>query len=70
MRPANDRSCTAPGVSRGIPDHAKTKFTYPDGGTEDISTKAGQVMHMDAFTHLPENTSKKAFEVIQVELKG
>jgi hypothetical protein len=24
---------------------------------------------MDAFTHLPENTSKKSFEVIQVELK-
>jgi len=24
---------------------------------------------MDAFTHLPENTSKKPFEVIQVELK-
>ena len=27
------------------------------------------VLHMDAFTHLPENTSKKSFEVIQVELK-
>jgi hypothetical protein len=24
---------------------------------------------MDAFTHLPENTSKKSFEVIQIELK-
>jgi len=24
---------------------------------------------MDAFTHLPENASKKAFEVIQVDLK-
>jgi quercetin dioxygenase-like cupin family protein len=49
---------------------AKTTFTYPDGRTEDISAKAGQVMHMDAFAHLPENTSKKAFELIQVELKG
>ena len=27
------------------------------------------MQHMDAFTHLPENTSKKSFEVIQVELK-
>ncbi len=25
---------------------------------------------MDAFTHLPENASKKLFEVIQVELKS
>jgi hypothetical protein len=31
--------------------------------------KAGSVQHMDAFTHLPESTSKKPFEVIQVELK-
>jgi len=42
----------------------------PDGKTEDISAKAGEVLHMDAFTHLPESTSKKPFELIQVELKG
>ena len=45
------------------------KFTYPDGGTEDINANAGTVQHMDAFTHLPESTSKAPFEVIQVELK-
>lgn len=49
---------------------AQAKFTYPDGRTEDISAKAGEVMHMDAFAHQPENTSKKPFELIQVELKG
>ena len=49
---------------------AHSKFTYPDGKSEDIKAKAGSVQHMDAFTHLPENTSKKPFEVIQVELKG
>jgi quercetin dioxygenase-like cupin family protein len=49
---------------------ARTKFTYPDGKTEDINASAGSVQHMDAFTHLPENKSKKPFEVIQVELKG
>jgi hypothetical protein len=49
---------------------AKAKFTYPDGRTEDITAKAGEVTHMDAFTHQPENTSKKAFELIQVELKS
>ena len=29
----------------------------------------GQLQHMDAFIHLPENKTKKRFEVIQVELK-
>jgi quercetin dioxygenase-like cupin family protein len=48
---------------------ARAKFTYPDGKTEDIDAKAGTVQHMDAFTHLPENKTKKRFEVIQVELK-
>jgi hypothetical protein len=48
---------------------AHAKFTYPDGRTEDINANAGSVQHMDAFTHLPENLSNMAFEVIQVELK-
>ena len=48
---------------------AHAKFTYPDGRTEDIKANAGSVLHMDAFTHLPESTSEKPFEVIQVELK-
>lgn len=49
---------------------ANAKFTYPDGRTEDVAAKAGEVMHMDALAHLPENTSNRRFEVIQVELKG
>ena len=48
---------------------AHAKFTYPDGKTEGINASAGSVQHMDAFTHLPENKSKKPFEVIQIELK-
>jgi len=48
---------------------AHAKFTYPDGRTEDINANAGSVLHMDAFTHLPESTSGTPFEVIQVELK-
>ena len=47
----------------------RAKFTYPDGRSEDISGEAGSVQHMDAFTHLPENTTKKPFEAILVELK-
>ena len=49
---------------------ANAKFTCPDGKSEDIRAKAGSVQRMDAFTSLPENASKKSFEVIQVELKG
>jgi len=48
---------------------AHAKFTYPDGQTEDIDANAGSVLHLDAVTHLTENTSGKPFEVIQVELK-
>src|ERR1700757_260073 len=40
---------------------AHAKFTYPDGKTEDIKANAGTVMHMDAFTHLPESLSGAPF---------
>ena len=46
------------------------RFTYPDGKTEEINAKAGDVRHFPAFEHLPENLSDKPFEVIGVELKG
>ena len=46
----------------------KTKFTYPDGKSEIVEAKAGQVMHMDAFEHDPENLGGP-FELIQIELK-
>ena len=49
---------------------AHNKFTYPDGRSEDINANAGMVQHMEAFTHLPENTSKTPFEVVLIELKG
>ena len=49
---------------------AQGRFTYPDGKTEDFDVKAGQVMHMDAVVHNPENVTDKPFEVIAVELKG
>ena len=46
------------------------KFTFPDGKTEDIARKAGEVLWTPAVTHHPENASTAAFEVILVELKG
>src|SRR5207302_8740865 len=46
------------------------KFSFPDGKSQDVAMKAGQVQYSDAVTHLPENTGDKAFEVIVIELKG
>jgi len=46
------------------------QFNYPDGKKEPIAVKAGTAMYAPATTHLPENTSDSAFDVIVVELKG
>jgi len=48
----------------------EARFTYPDGKTEDIKAKAGQVVFFPAFEHEPENLGDKPFEVIGIELKG
>ncbi|HWL87108.1 MAG TPA: hypothetical protein VNO21_14990 [Polyangiaceae bacterium] len=34
------------------------RFTYPDGRSEEISTKAGDVIFMDATVHDPRATSE------------
>jgi quercetin dioxygenase-like cupin family protein len=46
------------------------KFTMPGGKTQDAVVKAGTVQWTDPTTHLPENVGDKAFEVIEIELKG
>ncbi len=46
------------------------KFTFPDGKTQDFSSKSGDVQYNAATTHLPENTGDQAFDVIVIELKG
>lgn len=48
----------------------KGTFTLPDGKTLDMSQKAGSTLWTPAGKHLPENTGKKAFELILVELKS
>ena len=48
----------------------RAKFTYPDGKTEEISAKAGEVKWTPAGTHEPENIGNKPVEVVLVELKG
>lgn len=47
----------------------QSRFTYPDGKSEDVEMKAGQVMYFDAHEHDPANTGDRPFEVIAVELK-
>jgi quercetin dioxygenase-like cupin family protein len=45
------------------------RMSYPDGRTEEITAKAGDIMNMPATVHLPENLTDEAFEVILIELK-
>lgn len=45
------------------------KFTFPNGTSENITSKAGEARWTPAITHLPENTSSQPFELILVELK-
>jgi quercetin dioxygenase-like cupin family protein len=48
---------------------ANGKFTFPDGKTQDFTSKAGETRWTPAGRHLPENTTDQPFEVILVELK-
>ena len=45
------------------------KFTFPDGKSQDITSKAGETLWTPAVTHQPENVGTGPFEVILVELK-
>ena len=45
------------------------RFTFLDGKTQDIKFKSGDVVWSPETTHQPENTGKKPYEVIQIELK-
>jgi len=46
------------------------RFTFPDGKTQDNKFKAGKVIWTPETKHQPENTGKKPFEVIQIEMKS
>lgn len=47
-----------------------TKFTLPDGKTQDVNFKAGETQWNAAGKHAPENLGDQPFELILVELKG
>src|SRR5712692_8679653 len=47
-----------------------SRYTYPDGTTKEIETKAGQTSWSAAEKHASESLSDQTTEVIQVELKA
>jgi quercetin dioxygenase-like cupin family protein len=46
------------------------QFAFPDGKTKTFNAKAGDAQYEAATTHLPENSSDTAMDLIVVELKG
>lgn len=48
----------------------KVKFTTPDGKSQEVAAKAGEVQWEAGGAHLPENAGAKPFELILVELKN
>ena len=46
------------------------KFTFPDGTSQDVTSKAGEARWTPAITHMPENVGSQPFEVILVEMKS
>jgi len=59
-----------PGVVVFLTD-AKFKFTFPDGKTENIEAKRGEVLSFpEPWEHLPENLADDRFEAIYVDLKS
>lgn len=48
----------------------RSRYTFPDGTTKDIESKAGQVTWSAAQIHSSENLSGEPTEIIQVELKA
>ena len=49
---------------------ATGKFTFPNGKTQEFSSKAGTTQWTPGGLHLPENTGDQPFEVLLVELKA
>ena len=47
----------------------RSKFTFPNGKTEERDMKAGQAIYTPAVRHLPENMTDGDMEVILVEMK-
>lgn len=49
---------------------AHVRFTFPDGKTEELRVKAGDIQSYPAGEHLPENLGDQPFELVLIEFKG
>ena len=49
---------------------AHARFTFPDGKTEELRARAGEVRSYPAGEHLPENLGDQPLEVAFLELKA
>ena len=49
---------------------AHVRFTFPDGKTEEVRVKAGEVLSYPACEHLPENLNDQPLELVFFECKG
>ncbi len=58
-----------PMIAVFLTDHS-SRHTLPDGKSQELTSKAGDVQYMEAWEHNPENLSDKPFELIAVELKS
>ena len=59
-----------PGALAVFLTDGQSKFTFPDGKTQDAPIKAGTTMWTPTGKHLPENTGDRPFELIVVEMKA
>ena len=48
---------------------AHVRFGRPDGTSDEVQFKAGQVMSTSAEEHLPQNVGDRPFEILLIELK-
>jgi len=46
------------------------KFSFPNGTSQDVNSKAGEARWTPPITHLSENVGTQPMELILVELKG
>ena len=49
---------------------AHARFTFPDGKTDELRVRAGEVRSYPAGEHLPENLGDQPLELVFVELKA
>ena len=49
---------------------ASLKMHFPDGSSEDLIMKAGEIVEAPAGDHQPENIADASMEAILVEFKG